>query len=84
MWAVGNFYLDTTSYENGVHTIAWTAVDDAGNTDCIGSQGPGLSVSTGSFLLKKATGANASSPLSAKTFYFLKIFLIGFNHYVML
>jgi hypothetical protein len=36
--AAGNFYLNTTTYENGVHTIAWTAVDDAGNTDGIGSR----------------------------------------------
>jgi len=36
--AVGYFYLDTTPYENGVHTIQWTAVDDAGNTDGIGSR----------------------------------------------
>ncbi|NIM12261.1 MAG: hypothetical protein GTO45_09125, partial [Candidatus Aminicenantes bacterium] len=36
--AVGYFYLDTTQYENGVHTIQWTAVDDAGNTDGIGSR----------------------------------------------
>ncbi len=36
--AVGYFYLDTTQYENGVHTIQWTATDDAGNTDGIGSR----------------------------------------------
>ncbi|NIM16942.1 MAG: hypothetical protein GTO45_33660 [Candidatus Aminicenantes bacterium] len=36
--AVGYFYLDTTAYENGVHTIQWTASDDAGNTDGIGSR----------------------------------------------
>ncbi|NIO79428.1 MAG: hypothetical protein GTN53_02575, partial [Candidatus Aminicenantes bacterium] len=36
--AVGYFYLDTTQYENGVHTIQWTAADDAGNTDGIGSR----------------------------------------------
>jgi hypothetical protein len=36
--AVGYFYLDTTAYENGVHTIQWTATDDAGNTDGIGSR----------------------------------------------
>jgi len=36
--AVGYFYLDTTLYENGVHTIAWSAVDDAGNKDGIGSR----------------------------------------------
>jgi hypothetical protein len=36
--AVGYFYLDTTLYKNGVHTIQWTAVDDAGNIDGIGSR----------------------------------------------
>jgi|GEM_PF-1433347 len=36
--AVGRFYLDTTVYENGVHTIQWTATDNAGNTDGIGSR----------------------------------------------
>jgi hypothetical protein len=36
--AAGYFYINTTSYENGVHTIQWTAVDDAGNTDGIGSR----------------------------------------------
>jgi hypothetical protein len=36
--AAGYFYLDTTVYENGVHTIQWTATDNAGNTDGIGSR----------------------------------------------
>jgi hypothetical protein len=36
--AVGYFYLDTTTYSNGVHTIQWTAADNAGNTDGIGSR----------------------------------------------
>jgi hypothetical protein len=36
--AGGYFYLDTTQYENGVHTIQWTVTDDAGNTDGIGSR----------------------------------------------
>ncbi len=36
--AAGYFYLDTARYENGVHTIQWTATDDAGNTDGIGSR----------------------------------------------
>jgi hypothetical protein len=36
--AVGYFYLDTTAYEDGVHTIQWTASDSAGNTDGIGSR----------------------------------------------
>ncbi|NIM15481.1 MAG: M6 family metalloprotease domain-containing protein [Candidatus Aminicenantes bacterium] len=36
--AIGYFYLDTTTYTNGVHTIQWVATDDAGNTDGIGSR----------------------------------------------
>lgn len=32
------FYLDTTGYENGVHQIAWTVTDDAGNAAGIGSR----------------------------------------------
>ncbi|NIM16943.1 MAG: hypothetical protein GTO45_33665 [Candidatus Aminicenantes bacterium] len=36
--AIGYFYLDTTAYENGVHTIQWTAMDDAWNADGIGSR----------------------------------------------
>jgi hypothetical protein len=36
--AGGHFYLDTTAYPNGVHTIAWSVKDDAGNTDGIGSR----------------------------------------------
>ncbi len=36
--AAGYFYLDTSAYANGVHTIAWVAEDDAGNSDGIGSR----------------------------------------------
>jgi hypothetical protein len=36
--AAGYFILDTTAYANGIHTIQWTATDDAGNTDGIGSR----------------------------------------------
>lgn len=36
--AGGHFYLDTTPYENGVHTISWSVTDSAGNTDGIGSR----------------------------------------------
>ncbi len=36
--AVGYFYLDTTVYADGVHTIHWTATDSGGNTDGIGSR----------------------------------------------
>jgi hypothetical protein len=36
--AAGYFYLDTTAYTNGVHTIQWTARDSGGDTDGIGSR----------------------------------------------
>jgi hypothetical protein len=36
--AVGYFYLDTTAYKNGVHTIQWIARDNAGKSDGIGSR----------------------------------------------
>ena len=36
--AVGYFAIVTTVYENGIHTIQWTATDNAGNTDGIGSR----------------------------------------------
>jgi len=35
---VGAFYLDTTKYANGVHTIHWIATDDQGAADGIGSR----------------------------------------------
>jgi len=36
--AIGYFYLDTTAYTPGVHTIYWTARDTNGNSDGIGSR----------------------------------------------
>jgi hypothetical protein len=36
--AIGYFKLDTTQYQNGVHTIAWSATDSAGNSAGIGSR----------------------------------------------
>jgi hypothetical protein len=36
--AVGYFYLDTTGYDNGAHTIQWTAKDSGGNIEGIGSR----------------------------------------------
>jgi hypothetical protein len=36
--AAGYFYIDTTIYENGLHTIQWVVSDDAGNKDGIGSR----------------------------------------------
>ncbi len=36
--AGGFYYLDTTLYANGIHTISWTVMDDGGNSDGIGSR----------------------------------------------
>jgi hypothetical protein len=36
--ACGYYYLNTTKYENGMHTISWSAEDSAGNLDGIGSR----------------------------------------------
>jgi hypothetical protein len=36
--AVGYYYLDTTKYKNGVHTISWSVKDSAGNEAGIGSR----------------------------------------------
>ncbi len=36
--AIGLFTFDTSAYDNGVHSIAWSVTDDAGNTDGIGSR----------------------------------------------
>jgi Leucine-rich repeat (LRR) protein len=54
--AIGYFYLDTTAYANGVHTIQWTAKDSGGNSDGIGSR---------YFSIQNTGGARASSTASA-------------------
>lgn len=36
--AHASFNFDTTAYKNGIHTIAWTATDNGGNADGIGSR----------------------------------------------
>jgi hypothetical protein len=80
--AVGYFYLDTTAYENGVHTIQWTAADDDGNTDGIGSryftiQNTGGSASSRSLENKSGSWIPAGSSFE-KWVYFKK----GYNENV--
>lgn len=36
--AGGYIYIDTTQYENGVHTLSWMVTDDAGNSESIGTR----------------------------------------------
>jgi hypothetical protein len=36
--AIGYFFIDTTTLKNGLHTIAWVVIDNAGNAQGIGSR----------------------------------------------
>ena len=56
--AVGKFILDTTPYENGIHTIQWTAQDNAGNIDGIGSRYFTIENIGSSLAQNKAAAAN--------------------------
>ncbi|MDQ1351625.1 MAG: hypothetical protein QG657_1930 [Acidobacteriota bacterium] len=68
--AVGYFDLDTTQFANGVHTISWTATDDAGNSEGIGSRYFSIK-NTGSTALGRGEPAcspdfNRMTPLSGR------------------
>ena len=54
--AAGYFDIDTTVYNNGVHTIQWTATDNGGNTDGIGSR----------YFTIQDTGSSQSSSAAVK------------------
>lgn len=58
--AGANFYLDTTTYTNGVHTIYWTAADSAGNSDGIGSRFFTIHNTGSSSSINRAAGLNIS------------------------
>jgi Leucine-rich repeat (LRR) protein len=61
--AVGYYYLNTTSYANGVYTIAWSVADSGGNVDGIGSRYFTIqNVTGGSGLNGSAENAVFSSP----------------------
>jgi hypothetical protein len=73
--AIGYFYLDTTAYENGVHTIHWTATDSGQNTDGIGSRyftirnAGNRSRATASSADLSGIPAETSKPLGVKRIY---------------
>jgi hypothetical protein len=60
--AAGRFYLDTTAYKNGVHTIQWTVTDSAGDTDGIGSRYFTIMNSASHSAAKNAAVSNLCSP----------------------
>ena len=57
--AAGYFHLDTTAYDNGVHTIQWTARDSGGDTDGIGSRYFSISNTATSTSSEQSYQANA-------------------------
>ncbi len=71
--AIGYFYLDTTPYPNGVHTIQWTAQDSAGNSDGIGSRyftvrnTANPRANTGTEKLSQPTASAATTAIPLKT-----------------
>jgi subtilisin family serine protease len=57
--AIGYLYIDTKAYENGVHTIQWTAKDSDGNGDGIGSR----------YFTIQNSGSRASASHRANAFF---------------
>jgi hypothetical protein len=63
--AVGYYYVDTTRYANGVHTIAWSVDDSAGKGSGIGSRYfTVVNTGTGS---AAGLGETSSLPISGKS-----------------
>lgn len=67
--ASGFFVLDTTPYQDGVHTIHWTVRDDAGNSDGIGSRFFQISNSTEErSTANSRTAPNPNAPILPKSY----------------
>jgi hypothetical protein len=60
--AHGYFDIDTTAYDNGVHSIYWIAADNAGNADGIGSRFFTIQNSGA-----RAQGTSGGSPVNVKS-----------------
>jgi hypothetical protein len=87
--AAGYFSIDTTAFENGVHTIQWTATDNAGNIDGIGSRYFTVQNPSGSSVHGAMSSLNAKKQSDYNTGPFSKIIAdsfesvwvkIGYNH----
>jgi hypothetical protein len=76
--AVGYFYLDTTAYKNGVHIIHWTAKDNAGNSDGIGSR-YFLTQNTGNSRSKAQTSSSSNVVTAQKFIHLSQIVDIPLN-----
>ncbi|MCX6561798.1 MAG: BACON domain-containing protein [Candidatus Aminicenantes bacterium] len=72
--AVGVYDLNTTAFTNGVHTIAWSVVDNAGNEDGIGSRYFSiLNAGTPTLQGEQATAANHAVASGAAVSSFTKV-----------
>lgn len=72
--AIGAFYLNTTVYENGVHTIAWSVEDNAGNSDGIGSRFFTIANTGGDAQVKvQAVGADNNPSVSFKSILYMPV-----------
>jgi len=75
------FDFDTTVYANGVHTIQWLAIDNAGNMDGVGSRyftcmnsgyargQSQVTSATGGVFLKEIVSTDTSGPIKVRTGY---------------
>jgi hypothetical protein len=66
--AIGYYYLDTTAYDNGVHTIQWIAKDNQGQGDGIGSRYFNITNTAGNRTSQSSTqsGTNPIPPPGSK------------------
>jgi hypothetical protein len=71
--AGGWFGLDTTAYENGVHTISWSVMDNAGNIDGIGSRYFSIQNLAGSTMQEKGNEASARRTIKSFDQTFSKV-----------
>ena len=60
--AVGYYYLETTQYRNGVHTIGWSVVDDQGQAEGIGSRFFSIDNNESGISAREAPGAKFFLP----------------------
>jgi hypothetical protein len=63
--AGGYVYLDTTKYDNGVHTIQWSVKDDTGNTEGIGSRYFTIQNSESTLIQSGPSAGNSIAPVLA-------------------
>jgi beta-lactamase superfamily II metal-dependent hydrolase len=77
--SAGYFPLDTTAYANGVHTIQWTATDNQGVTDGIGSRYFSVENMSGRSVQEAMSRVYAQKQIEYNTSPFSKIIIDSFE-----